>query len=150
MRGISNWVWTVLDRNLGRCPKCMRQAFLAALFSWIAVAATGVAVDETIVTVALAAVALGLSALWLAHLATYAARVTARGGAAPAAGKGDGLSRRELIPVFARTLGGIALATAMPAAAFGEGTCDCSKCNSDQYCCPTANGYCGCFPMPCP
>jgi len=30
------------------------------------------------------------------------------------------------------------------------GTCDCSKCRSDQYCCPTANGYCGCFPMPCP
>jgi hypothetical protein len=31
-----------------------------------------------------------------------------------------------------------------------SGTCDCSKCRSDQYCCPTANGYCGCFPMPCP
>jgi hypothetical protein len=30
------------------------------------------------------------------------------------------------------------------------GTCDCSKCRSNQYCCPTANGYCGCFPMPCP
>jgi hypothetical protein len=30
------------------------------------------------------------------------------------------------------------------------GTCDCSKCSADQYCCPTANGYCGCFPMPCP
>ena len=26
------------------------------------------------------------------------------------------------------------------------GTCDCSKCRSDQVCCPTANGYCGCFP----
>ena len=30
------------------------------------------------------------------------------------------------------------------------GTCDCSKCRANQYCCPTANGYCGCFPMPCP
>lgn len=30
------------------------------------------------------------------------------------------------------------------------GTCDCSKCRSNQYWCPTANGYCGCFPMPCP
>lgn len=30
------------------------------------------------------------------------------------------------------------------------GNCDCSKCRSNQYCCPTANGYCGCFPMPCP
>ena len=30
------------------------------------------------------------------------------------------------------------------------GSCDCSKCRSGQYCCPTANGYCGCFPMPCP
>jgi hypothetical protein len=26
------------------------------------------------------------------------------------------------------------------------GTCDCSKCRSDQVCCRTANGYCGCFP----
>ena len=26
------------------------------------------------------------------------------------------------------------------------GTCDCSKCRSDQVCCATANGYCGCFP----
>ncbi len=31
--------------------------------------------------------------------------------------------------------------------AFAEaGKCDCSKCRSDQICCPTANGYCGCFP----
>lgn len=30
------------------------------------------------------------------------------------------------------------------------GNCDCSKCRANQYCCPTANGYCGCFPMPCP
>lgn len=30
------------------------------------------------------------------------------------------------------------------------GTCDCSKCKAGQSCCPTANGYCGCFPMPCP
>lgn len=26
------------------------------------------------------------------------------------------------------------------------GKCDCSKCSSSQVCCPTANGYCGCFP----
>ena len=25
-------------------------------------------------------------------------------------------------------------------------TCDCSKCRSDQVCCKTANGACGCFP----
>lgn len=27
-----------------------------------------------------------------------------------------------------------------------SGNCDCSKCRSDQVCCQTANGYCGCFP----
>jgi hypothetical protein len=25
--------------------------------------------------------------------------------------------------------------------------CDCSKCSSDQVCCPTKSGYCGCFPQ---
>ena len=25
-------------------------------------------------------------------------------------------------------------------------TCDCSKCRSNQVCCRTANGACGCFP----
>jgi hypothetical protein len=25
-------------------------------------------------------------------------------------------------------------------------TCDCSTCRSDQVCCKTANGACGCFP----
>ena len=31
-----------------------------------------------------------------------------------------------------------------------SGKCDCSKCREGQSCCPTANGYCGCFPFPCP
>ena len=32
-------------------------------------------------------------------------------------------------------------------------TLDCScnpACSSSQYCCPTANGQCGCFPFNCP
>jgi hypothetical protein len=49
-----------------------------------------------------------------------------------------------LAPVYS----GILNSNAVTAVA--QGNCDCSKCSSNQYCCPTANGYCGCFPMACP
>lgn len=49
-----------------------------------------------------------------------------------------------ILPVDANKAGNLGSADAT------LGTCDCSKCRANQYCCPTANGYCGCFPMPCP
>ena len=55
---------TMLGRSLGRCPRCMRQSFLAAVAAWALVVVLG-AVDGTDVATALAALtAAGLTALW--------------------------------------------------------------------------------------
>ena len=145
-------VWAVLDANLGRCPKCMRQSLLAAACAWTIVFVLQLLRGEHTVAVAATVVAFALSTLWVSHLVAYAARsVAVPDRRDRVTSHGPLMSRRETIPAFARALGAMALATAWPATrAFADAKCDCSKCTSEQYCCPTANGYCGCFPTACP
>jgi hypothetical protein len=131
--------------HLGRCPRCMRQSFIATLGAWAFTLWALLSVGETVVTALMAALALGLSALWIGHLIAFAARAT------PAfkernktdAASGEGLSRRQLMPMFARTLGAAALATALPSSAFAQDrinnclTCCAQKvqsCGSDNAC----------------
>lgn len=144
---------------LGRCPKCMRKAFLATFAAW-AIAIITVAVSGSPWAVASTTIAaLGLTALWLAHIWAFALRTTK----APQHAASDlsvsgppqtvpaPFSRRQFTAKFARmaTFAVVTSALSMSVGkAFATGTCDCSKCTS--YCCPTANGYCGCFPFPCP
>src|ERR1700687_3904635 len=148
MYAILTKVRAALDASFGRCPKCMRQSFLAALCAWTSVVALQLFVGESTLTATAIVVALGLAALWVAHLVAYATRAVATPKVRRdrTAIQASLMSRRETIPAFARALGAIALATALPATTvFADAKCDCSRCSSDQYCCPTANGYCGCF-----
>ena len=148
-----------LVHALGRCPKCMRKAFLAAFAAWVTAVFTIAVGGPLWMGAATAIVALGLTALWLAHIGAFARRMTtvpphavsalavsvpARTGTAP-------FSRRQLMSKFARMATFAVVASVLSTranSAFARGTCDCSKCSA--YCCPTANGYCGCFPFPCP
>jgi hypothetical protein len=135
-----------LDAKLGRCPRCMRQSFLAALAAWAVAGIAWAIFGSNIVAAAAIIVALGLNALWIAHLIAHATRSVAASGAQRSE-RAAAMSRREIIPAFARALGAMALVTAWPAgAAFAANCCDCSQCRSDQVCCNTANGCCGCFP----
>jgi hypothetical protein len=60
-------------------------------------------------------------------------------------------SRRKFLAEFARAAAVATAATALSAlSSTSFAGCDCSRCRSDQYCCPTTSGNCGCFPMPCP
>ena len=148
----------LLDRAMGRCPRCMRKAFLAALAAWaLAFAMIGLSVASWITT-SMIVVALGLTALWLAHIAAFALRTvmatkhatgdlftskTAQMAAHPP------FNRRQFAVEFVRTAALAVVATALTVRAnsvLAAGNCDCSKCRSDQVCCHTANGYCGCFP----
>jgi hypothetical protein len=144
-----------LIANLGHCPKCMRQAFLAALTAWALAIAIKVSSGRDLTAIVTMAVALGLTGLWMTHLGVYAARVAAAGkylnketNKSPAAP-----SRRELVGQIghvALAVGAGAFIALRASTALGAGNCDCSKCSSSQACCPTANGYCGCFPVACP
>jgi hypothetical protein len=137
---------TAASATLGRCPRCMQQAFLAAVSSWLLVIGVALIGHDSRLTAAATIGALGLTLLWTAHLVAYAARSVAASKRPRHDGTAD-MSRRHFIPSFARAFGFIALATAFPAgAALAQGCCDCSQCTSDQVCCNTANGCCGCFP----
>ena len=104
---------------LGRCPKCMRQSFLAAFGASMLAAVAWVVIGGNAVTIAGVIAALGLTALWLAHLVAYAVRSVATSdgprncGSTPV----EMMSRRDMIPTLARVFGAMALATALPASA---------------------------------
>ena len=147
-----------LDLTLGRCPKCMHKAFLAALIAWVLTFVI-IAFDGTFWLSALIAIAASsLTALWLAHISAFALRTAIAVGQStrdlfprkPAQPVAQApFSRRKFAAEFARAAAFAAIATALATSAntvLAAGNCDCSKCRSDQKCCPTAGGYCGCFP----
>ncbi len=139
----------VLDRNIGRCANCMRKAFLFAAFAWALVFASAICGAASWVIAATLIVALCLSVLALAHISLFALRlakgkpVQASAESMPAA-----LSRRQFAAEFARAAAFAALGTMVAAGANSAfAACDCSKCRSNQVCCKTAGGQCGCFPQ---
>lgn len=151
----------VLYRTLGRCPRCMRKSFLAALGAWVLAFAAGATVGPaTAVATACGAAALGLSGLWLAHVVAFASRMTAAtarnlaGDARPGtpAGRARLRTRREIAVEFARTAAFVALATALstkvalacvqpPKRCSANSDCTCSQCCGDlagiQVCQPS-------------
>jgi len=148
----------LLLANLGHCTKCMRTSFVTAVAAWTLFVVVFVAAPSEIATVAELA-AISLSALWLAHIiafavkttlsATASARYTKRASRLPL------MSRREIVPIFLRTLAFAAVITASPGAitsAFGQnqGPCDnCSRFKGTQTCwtccsCQNSNCITGC------
>jgi hypothetical protein len=131
----------------------MRMAFLSAGCVWFAALAAEVFLPGTIVVIALVAVALALSLLWLAHLVAYAARrarCAARTPSVDRAGTITRYRRRDIFPLFARTLALAALATALPAVFSAARADDDGGCQDDtpyacdgNYCCAApAQWYC--------
>jgi hypothetical protein len=140
-----------LNHMLGRCPRCMRQAFLATLGAW-GLAAVLIALDVgSGMATPMVVVAIGLTTLWLAHVAAFALRVamSARHAEVDLSSTGASPNRRQFAAEFARVAAFAIVATTLAtrtSSVLAQGRCDCSKCSSNQVCCPTANGYCGCFP----
>lgn len=144
----------LLDRNLGRCPRCMRTAFLFAAAAWLlagAVIAVGGRAQSLVVT----AMAIPLTALWLVHICVFALRATKNRASQTAAhtliGSStlgpDVRSRRWLIVDFAATLALAAAVTAVPRWARAQSVCGCRVgdicCNAITqvtYQCETISG----------
>jgi hypothetical protein len=75
MRSASASLLSILDRNIGRCPRCMRTAFICALAVWCAYFAARLAWPAPGLPAVTILAPIGLTALWLAHAITYGTRV---------------------------------------------------------------------------
>ena len=147
-------LWNLLDENLGRCPTCMKTAFLCAFISWLAVFSVEIFWSTEGARLFVYLVAIGFTALWLLHFSTYTARVLAAlwseyiGGGAVSLG-GDGKNhdqgRRDWLWVCASALSLGVLATVwLPTSAFGQGRrCGKGVCPDDApNCCSRSQGIC--------
>jgi hypothetical protein len=114
-------VATSLGSSLGRCPRCIRSAFRAALIAWVLTGLSQVLPNSTQLAALISVAGCGLTALWLGHLLAHAFRVStvARSGTAQNQGA---MSRREIFPIFARALAAAAAASSLPSMALAD--CD--------------------------
>ena len=145
-----------LDRTFGRCPKCVRKAFLSAICASALAFTFSALSGPSWVVAPMMVAALCLTALWLAHIGAFGLRTASavrRASMSASKPTPGAFSRRRFLAEFARAAVVVTIATALtarPNTVTAQRRCDCSRCRSDQYCCPTAQGYCGCFPFPCP
>jgi hypothetical protein len=143
--------------HIGTCGKCMRQAFLAAATAWClclpALIASSLSGSSMPIIAALALAGL-LTALWLLHVVVFGMRIAlyTSGKTEAAAGKPH-QSRRAFLPIMAKAIAGMVLATALPSrVSYAHGNCNdpgsypCSitACVPSGYtnaCCPEGAQY---------
>jgi hypothetical protein len=132
--------------RIGVCHKCMREAFLACLASW-AFAAAGIFGVPILPIDLLLGLACLCTALWVLHMIVFAARWSLQPVRDAASALPPAFSRRRsFLRRFAYALAGVAVATAVPSAGFGQGrcpgqlTCAQTRCGDNGFwCCP--RGY---------
>jgi hypothetical protein len=121
--------------GLGRCPKCIRTAFLGAVIACGgALAATVLSLPSGMRILAWG-IALALAGLYVSHLLAFSIRrVTAQPKGLRVQNNSamtpPGLSRREAFSSLAKAFGAIAIATALPAArTHANPATDCVDCD---------------------
>ncbi len=129
-----------LALDLGRCPRCMRQCFIAATAGWAVTVSTWVFGGGSTITEFSGALALVLTSLWLLHITVFAARVVADPTQPASAHVATDHARRAFICAFSRAFGGVALATALPARRARADGAECPA-TSGSYC-PDLAPYC--------
>jgi len=141
---------TMIDKSLGRCPYCMKTAFLTAIGSWIiAVCASAVSAPEVFQYMAWFAAA-GSTALWAAHFVTYWIRVAVllhseTAVVANSTGRQAGTTRRALLRLGAQAFSiGVVASVWLPISAFAAGhKCGTGYCpDSAPNCCNRSRGKC--------
>ena len=138
----------IVAAKLGHCPRCMRQSFVIAVIAWVC-AMAACAMAWPVLTITFGILALGLSGLWLAHLATFAARVVVKVERNADSATNDPASccarmpRRQFFRTFAKAFTFAAIATAVstrtalacvqpPIACTKHSDCTCSGCCGDM------------------
>jgi hypothetical protein len=109
--------------NLGSCSCCVRSAFRAAFVACIMAGLCQAISLPSQFLILTGAAACALTALWLGHLLAHAIRVSMNAGEwRTGQSSQKALSRRSVIPIFARALVTAAVAASVPTFAFAE--CD--------------------------
>ena len=107
------------DAKLGRCSRCIRKSFIVAFSAWVAWLLVshlpGLRDIPNLLAFSTAAPA-GLTVLWVAHLVASAKRSASRlePNARSTPAPGNQLSRRDVFPVFAKSLAAVAFWSAIP------------------------------------
>lgn len=153
MQFVTSKVLSVIDVNLGRCPRCMKTAFLCALFSWPVYFfvqyfwSTGIVPNISIL------VAIGLTTLWFLHFFSYTVRVLAAlwseyivsAGSTESERLVQAYGRRDILKVFGIAVGiGVVASIWLPVEAFARGSkCGKGYCpDSAPNCCSRSRGKC--------
>ena len=152
--------------RVGRCPKCMRQSFLAMAAGWTALLlalSTGPVLDSVVLIRLTAICAISFTLLWSTHVLTYAMRRRAKLSSDSRIDSVD-VHRRQFFRATAYPFGAaviaVAVATAFPRLARADvypcantscdqGTICCSDSSGNGYCCDartSCNGSGGCNP----
>jgi hypothetical protein len=133
---------------LGRCPKCMRTSFLAAISSLVVALAVTLITDFPFITSFAWTTAAVLIGLWIAHLVAFALRASAAARSVPnevvdASLKVQHRSRREIVPMFCRALAFAALVTTLPSM-IGPASAQspCQNCQGCWNCCTCYQQVC--------
>jgi hypothetical protein len=113
--------------NFGHCSNCIRRAFFAAVVSSALVLSLLLFPESDLLSYAIV-VAAGCLMLWTMHLFVFAAKVST---ATVSQNLTDApLTRRALLPVFARSLAFAVFVSAAPRTASADGACGADGCDS--------------------
>lgn len=153
MQNLTSKLVRFLDNNLGRCPACMKTAFLCVFICWAVVFVAEFIWPIAAVLKLVYLITIGFTALWLLHFGTYTARVLMAlwseyiGSSALSDIDSNGVSnyRRNLLSVCANALSlGILASVWLPTTAFARGQkCGKGYCpDSAPNCCSRRQGKC--------
>ena len=154
MKGTILALGSFLNRNIGRCPRCMKTAFIYALLGWLLYAAALFGLPRGILSELAIVIPISLTTLWAAHTITYAARVLAAlrseyldtDKQVPASGGSHVTTRRNLLWVLATATSIVGTAAVwLPAPALAAGhPCGAGKvCPDDKpNCCSHTYSKC--------
>ena len=109
--------------NLGSCSCCIHSAFRAAFIAWV-LASSGLAIRiaDPILT-CIVGIACAFTVLWSVHLLAHALKVSIAARKQQWTSDSQaGISRRNMMPIFARAVVSAVVVASIPTLAFGQ--CD--------------------------
>ena len=136
IHGLSMSFW----KRLGSCPRCVRSAFRATFVAWVLTGFSQAISCAPPVLALTRIAAFTLTALWFGHLLAHAIKVSAAARREKGFNNSVAVSRRNMLPIFARTLATALVATSIPALAFA----DCNQAATERCQAAAANCRANC------
>lgn len=129
---ISN-IRSYLDKKIGRCAHCMRQAFTFSLATWALFGAGILLLPGSPLITLVGIAALALSMLWLLHVGSHARRATTNVDMQPA-NSGEVADRRQVLGTFLRAAG-IGFLVSVPVVSWSSAALAfCGQCTINKDC----------------